>query len=69
MPLVPRAVLEQRLAARFGHYMPVALLDSQLSDLESLGSDERGLLVDGTADLLKQIEQIHNNLSARRDAE
>jgi gluconokinase len=30
----PRAVLEERLKARRGHFMPPALLDSQLATLE-----------------------------------
>ncbi len=41
-----REVLEQRLAARSGHFMPAALLDSQLATLEPLGSEEAGLVVD-----------------------
>ena len=32
---VPRSVLVERLAARRGHFMPPALLDSQLADLEA----------------------------------
>ena len=31
---VPRAVLEQRMAERKGHYMSPALLDSQIATLE-----------------------------------
>jgi gluconokinase len=44
----PRAVLEQRMAHRTGHYMPLELLDSQLATLEPLAADERGVTVDGT---------------------
>lgn len=40
-----RATLRARLAARAGHYMPPALLDSQLATLERLGTDERGLAI------------------------
>ncbi len=36
----------QRLAARTDHFMPVALLDSQVATLESLGPDENTLVVD-----------------------
>ncbi len=32
---VPRAVLEQRLTQRQGHYMPASQLDSQLATLEA----------------------------------
>ena len=39
---VPRDVLESRMAARLGHFMPVSMLDSQLDALEPLGSDEPG---------------------------
>lgn len=35
-----RAVIEARMAARTGHYMPVALLDSQFAALEAPGPDE-----------------------------
>lgn len=34
-----------RLSQRHGHYMPGSLLDSQLADLEPLGSDEDGVAV------------------------
>ena len=44
------AVLHARIAARIGHFMPPALLDSQLALLEPLQSDEVGarIYVDGT---------------------
>jgi gluconokinase len=69
MPTVSREVLAQRLAARSGHYMPVALLDSQLADLEPLGSDEQGFLVDGRVDLVEQIERIRSDLAAGNDGD
>lgn len=40
-------VLRDRLARRTGHYMPGALLDSQLATLEPLQPDEAGATVDG----------------------
>ncbi|MBT2250746.1 gluconokinase [Arthrobacter sp. BHU FT2] len=40
-----RGVLEQRLAARAGHFMPAALLDSQLRTLEPLERDEAGFVI------------------------
>jgi gluconokinase len=43
-----RAILEQRMRTRPGHYMPASLLDSQLRDLEPLQADESGLLLDLT---------------------
>jgi carbohydrate kinase (thermoresistant glucokinase family) len=42
----PGALIEARLQARVGHYMPPSLLDSQLSILEPLQADEAGLTLD-----------------------
>jgi gluconokinase len=42
----PRAVIAERMEGRSGHYMPPALLDSQLRDLEPLQHDEAGLHLD-----------------------
>lgn len=41
-----RAILEDRLSHREGHFFPAALLDSQLGTLEMLGPDEDGAMVD-----------------------
>ena len=41
-----RGLIAQRMAARTGHFMPPALLDSQLRDLEPLQPDERGITLD-----------------------
>jgi gluconokinase len=41
-----RQVLAARLEGRSGHFMPPALLDSQLATLEPLARDERGATVD-----------------------
>ncbi|MFE1646417.1 gluconokinase [Microbacterium sp. P01] len=41
-------LLAQRAAARTGHFMPPALLRSQLDTLENLGADEAGVAVDVT---------------------
>jgi gluconokinase len=43
-------VLGERMAARKGHFMPAALLISQLETLERLGPDEDGAVVDIDAD-------------------
>ncbi|OUE28127.1 Thermoresistant gluconokinase [Clavibacter michiganensis] len=40
------ALLERRITARTGHFMPPGLLLSQLAVLEDLDPDERGVLVD-----------------------
>lgn len=39
-------VIAARLAARSGHFMPAALLQSQLHTLEPLGADEIGTVID-----------------------
>ncbi|MFD7341919.1 gluconokinase [Streptomyces violascens] len=41
-----RALIEQRMAERKGHFMPAALLDSQYATLQPLGPDEPGVAVD-----------------------
>jgi gluconokinase len=40
--------LRGRMESRRGHYMPPALLESQLAALEPLHPDERGVIVDAT---------------------
>lgn len=44
---VPRRLVEDRMEHRSGHYMPSALLPSQLATLEPLEGDEPGVVVDG----------------------
>jgi gluconokinase len=41
-----REVIARRLAARHGHFMPLALLDSQFAALEPPGPDEQAVTVD-----------------------
>jgi len=41
-----RGVIEARMRARSGHFMPPALLDSQFATLEPPGADEAALTVD-----------------------
>lgn len=48
-PHVTNAELERRMAARTGHFMPPALLASQLATLALPQADERSLMVDGMA--------------------
>jgi gluconokinase len=45
---VPEPLLAARLAARRDHFMPAALLASQLATLEEPGPDEDALVVDAT---------------------
>jgi gluconokinase len=41
-----RELLEQRIGARKGHFMPASLLDSQLATLQEPTADERALKLD-----------------------
>ncbi|MFD7691796.1 gluconokinase [Streptomyces sp. NPDC059374] len=41
-----RAVIEDRMSHRQGHFMPTALLDSQFATLQPLAEDEAGVAVD-----------------------
>lgn len=41
-----RELIARRLAARHGHFMPVALMDSQFAALEPPGADENAITVD-----------------------
>ncbi|MFC5215900.1 gluconokinase [Streptomyces coerulescens] len=43
-----RALIEDRMAHRQGHFMPTALLDSQFATLQPLQADEAGVAVDVT---------------------
>lgn len=52
-----RVVLASRAAARDDHFMPPALLDSQLSTLEPLESDERGVVIDVELPLTEVVDQ------------
>ncbi|MEV7520149.1 gluconokinase [Streptomyces sp. NPDC091371] len=41
-----RPLIERRMSARKGHFMPASLLDSQFATLEPLQADELGVTVD-----------------------
>ncbi|MEH0632543.1 MULTISPECIES: gluconokinase [Streptomyces] len=41
-----RALIEDRMSHRQGHFMPTALLDSQFATLQPLEADEAGVAVD-----------------------
>ncbi|MDQ0892940.1 gluconokinase [Agromyces ramosus] len=49
--VVPLDELADRVAHRPGHFMPAALLSSQLDALEPLGDDERGARVENSGDV------------------
>ncbi|HEX5306063.1 MAG TPA: gluconokinase [Dyella sp.] len=54
---VPRAELERRMRSR-QHFMPVALLDSQLATLEPPGQDDVACIVDGTLPLEENLRRV-----------
>jgi gluconokinase len=45
-----RALIEDRMSHRTGHFMPTALLDSQFATLQPLAEDEAGVRVDVSGD-------------------
>jgi gluconokinase len=65
-PVMDRATLRDRLAARRGHYMPVSLLDSQFAALEPPSPDERAITVLGDQPIDRQIATIEERLGTRR---
>ncbi|WP_342118297.1 gluconokinase [Pseudoduganella sp. OTU4001] len=54
----PRELFAQRMQARPNHFMPVALLDSQLAALEPLQPDEAGLTLDARHAPTELVAQI-----------
>ncbi len=62
-----RALIAQRMHQRPGHFMPPALLESQLRDLEPLQADEAGIVLD-IADTPEQlIEQLMQHCRQQAD--
>lgn len=60
----PADVVAQRMAARTGHFMPAALLDSQFAELELPNADERASLVDVSGPLDSVVAQAVAGLIA-----
>ncbi|HEU0207106.1 MAG TPA: gluconokinase [Pseudolysinimonas sp.] len=56
-----RELLASRMAARPAHFMPTALLDSQLATLERPGPDEHAL----TAEIAEPVAEIVTGLAER----
>ena len=59
-----KEVLAQRVGGRAGHFMPPALLDSQLATLEPLRADERGVVVDIAAPVNEVVDGAVSVVSA-----
>jgi carbohydrate kinase (thermoresistant glucokinase family) len=63
-----RDLIRRRMAMRHEHFMPVALLDSQLATLQEPTPDERPIIVDVgggpveiAAEIVRQLEDRHGN--------
>ena len=53
-----RELIEARMKARPGHYMPPSLLDSQLQALEPLQADEAGIVLDIRKPIAELVAEI-----------
>jgi carbohydrate kinase (thermoresistant glucokinase family) len=53
-----KAMIEEHLARRTGHFMPPALLESQLSTLEEPQPDEHPITVEVTEDVNETVREI-----------
>lgn len=58
----PPAQIAHRIAARHGHYMPPALLDSQLRTLEPPGADENAITVNVSGTPSQEADEIIERL-------
>jgi gluconokinase len=61
-----RDLIQQRMAARHEHFMPVALLDSQFATLEEPAPDERAIVVDIGGPPPEIVAEIVRRLRERR---
>ena len=64
-----QAVIQRRLDARHGHFMPPSLLDSQFATLEKPGPDERAIVVDACQPPDAIVETVLQQLAARGAAQ
>lgn len=58
-----RELIGRRLAARHGHFMPLALLDSQFAALEPPGPDEHAITTDITGSPIREAGTILETLN------
>jgi len=61
-----RELIAQRLARRTDHFMPAALLESQIATLEPVQDDELALILDLSQPVALMVKQVHDHLFARR---
>lgn len=59
-----KEVLRERTEGRTGHFMPPALLDSQLATLEPLDADEAGIVVDIAAPVSEVVADAQARIAA-----
>ncbi|GAA1993346.1 gluconokinase [Microbacterium pumilum] len=59
-----RELLAARAAARTDHFMPAALLNSQIATLEPLAADERGLVADVGMPVSDLVDDVAARLSS-----
>ncbi|MCU1565466.1 MAG: carbohydrate kinase, thermoresistant glucokinase family, partial [Pseudarthrobacter sp.] len=59
-----KEVLRARTEGRTGHFMPPALLESQLATLEPLGADEAGIVVDIAAPVQQVVQEALAGIAA-----
>jgi gluconokinase len=64
-----RELLADRIRERDDHFMPPALLDSQLATLEPLQADEAGLVADVAMPVRELVDDVAARLRARRPAD
>lgn len=61
---VDKDTARQRVATRKDHFMPASLVDSQFADLQPLGTDEAGMVVDATTPVDALVEGITGDLAS-----
>ncbi|HEX3836937.1 MAG TPA: gluconokinase [Steroidobacteraceae bacterium] len=64
LPLLTHEQLLERLQRRAGHFMPAALLDSQLATFEPLAADECAIRIPGDETLNAQVRRTLLGLQA-----
>ncbi len=62
----PAELIRERMAHRSGHFMPVALLESQLATLEPLQDDEDGVVLDISLSPDELVEEVVRSLDLPR---
>ena len=64
-----RDLIHRRMAARHGHFMPVALLDSQFATLQEPTLDEHPIVVDVGGRPAEIVEEIVHQLEQRQNGD